>query len=134
MMVLEMRSPGEKGFTLIELVIAILIFAIGVAGIVKMYTHTTQLSSYSLQLTQAVNIGQSHMDMLRSLSFDNDTMNIASHNTKMLTEQSVNYHLSWDVENRNTIPASRDVFVSVRWLDKGTNRIIVLRGLWDESK
>jgi len=49
---------NEGAFTLIELVVAILIFAVGITGIAKMQLLAIQGDKYSMDMTDAVNIAQ----------------------------------------------------------------------------
>lgn len=45
----------QRGFTFIELVVAILIFAVGVTGMVGMQIEAVKSGAYSMQMAQAMN-------------------------------------------------------------------------------
>lgn len=128
-----MIKNDPRGFTLIELVVTILIFAIGIAGIMKLHSEAVKMNSYSIQLTHAVNAAQSHLELLRGLPFTHNSMLTTAHTTSsIVSPQGITYNLSWDVDDRNSTPPSRDILVSVRWMDRNTDRVMVMRAMWDE--
>ena len=122
----------KRGFTFIEVVVAIFIFALGIMGIVKMQSEAIHANSYSMQLTDAVNIAQDHVEKLRGLSFNHDSMSTGVHSTSTVIHRGVPFNLSWSVVNPGTFRPSREVLVSVRWQGKGTNHQISLEVLWDQ--
>ena len=66
------RYPGsqEKGFTLIETIIAILIFSIGILVVVKMQTHAIVGNSDAAWRSSANSIAMSFFEELRGVSFN----------------------------------------------------------------
>ncbi|MGC9323718.1 MAG: type IV pilus modification PilV family protein [Desulfomonilia bacterium] len=123
---------SRLGFTLIELVVAIFIFALGIMGIVKMQSQAIQANSYSMQLTDAVNIAQDHLERLRGLTFAHDSMSTALHTTSTNLHRGIPFNLSWRVSDPGTFRPSREVLVSVRWQEKAINHQITMEVLWDE--
>jgi prepilin-type N-terminal cleavage/methylation domain-containing protein len=121
-----------KGFTLIELVIAILVFAIGIMGVAKMQSESVRANSYSMQLTEAVNIAQDHLENLRGLAFTHTSMSTTAHNTSSPAFRGLTYNLSWRIADPGTTPPSRNVFVFVRWQDKSINHHVDFEMVCDE--
>ncbi|HEY1557730.1 MAG TPA: prepilin-type N-terminal cleavage/methylation domain-containing protein [Kofleriaceae bacterium] len=61
-----MRVPGgELGFTLIEVMIAIILTAIGAAGMVGLYRVETRSSGYSRHTTEAATLAEDMMEQIR---------------------------------------------------------------------
>jgi len=117
------------GFTLIELVVAILVFALGIMGIMKMHQASIQSNNYSMQLTQAVNIAQDRIERLRGASFDDPDMSVAIHNTTIINDatyaRGVDYNLSYIVSVApNTNNMGRDVNLTVTWQEKSIHHIL----------
>jgi type IV pilus modification protein PilV len=121
-----------KGFTLIELVIAILVFAIGIMGVAKMQSESVRANSYSMQLTEAVNIAQDHLENLRGLAFSHTSMSTSAHSTSSPVFRGLTYNLSWRVDDPGTTTPSRNVFVCVRWQDKNINHQVNFKMVCDE--
>ncbi|MGO9147200.1 MAG: prepilin-type N-terminal cleavage/methylation domain-containing protein [Desulfomonilia bacterium] len=107
------KKPG--GFTLIELVIAILVFAIGIVGILKMHQASIQSNSFSMQLTEAMNISQDKFDYLRGLGVNNTSMSIGAHNPVIVTSMGVPYTVSWGV---TSVSSGKNVTLNISWKEK----------------
>lgn len=59
-------TPRTAGFTLVEVLIAMVVMAIGMLGIAGMYVHSLQAGRTSLLRTQAVNLAADIADRIRS--------------------------------------------------------------------
>ncbi len=121
------------GFTLIELVVAILIFAIGIVGILKMHQAAIQASSYNRQLTEAVAIAQDRLERLHGLQFTNADMAVGVHNTITVFSpppRNLPYNISWTVAQPATFV--RTVALSVTWMEKNVSHEVDLNVIWDE--
>ncbi len=66
---------SKAGFTLIEIILAIVVFSIGVVGIMVVFYNTLGKSSNPLLRHRAVEVASSVMDDILSRKFDNDTPN-----------------------------------------------------------
>jgi prepilin-type N-terminal cleavage/methylation domain-containing protein len=111
-------KEGSRGFTLIELVVAILIFAIGIVGIMKMHQASIQANSYSMQLTQAMNIVEDKIDFLRGIPFTNAAMTVGNH-AAVATSMGVQYNLSWSVAaTAGSDNHARSINVTIAWMEK----------------
>jgi len=67
---MERISTDEQGFTLIEILIAITVFAIGILAVGKMQITAIQGNSRANHLTEAATIAQSKMEELISLNYN----------------------------------------------------------------
>lgn len=64
-------KKNAGGFTLLEIMIAMAIFSIGILGIAKMQLSATSGNTSSRGWTEAATIGQQQLEMLMSLNYDN---------------------------------------------------------------
>lgn len=128
---LQKKYIKTSGFTLIELVVAILVFALGIMGIMKMHSATVQANNYSMQVTEAVNAGENELEYLRGLEFAHDSMSIGVHTTTTVS-RGIPYNLSWTVTNPGTSTTSRNVLLTVQWQEKALNHQINMEVTWDE--
>jgi type IV pilus assembly protein PilV len=135
------KQDNSAGFTLIELVVAILVFALGIMGIMKMHSASVQSNNYSMQLTEAVNIAEDKMETLRGLSFTSNTMSVGAHNTQIISIDNPNdakntrglpYSISYTIVNPGNAVPTRAVSLTVTWREKSLNHRLDMNARWDE--
>lgn len=83
------KSRSEAGFTLVEVVIAMLIFTIGILSMAQLMAVTLRMQALGRNQTSAVRLAQDKLDQLMSLNFD------TSPEVQLTGEDSLNS----DVEN-----------------------------------
>jgi MSHA pilin protein MshD len=69
------RLPGQRGVTLIELIIFILVVSIGIAGILLVMSYTTSRSADPMVVTQAKFVAEAHLEEILSKAFVDPTVN-----------------------------------------------------------
>lgn len=62
---------SNRGFTLVEVLIAMTILAVGILGIAGLAGTAIRSSGYSQALTQANNLAQERIETIRSIDFNN---------------------------------------------------------------
>lgn len=60
------RRPNQAGFTLVEVMIAVLLTAIATGGIIGLYTVQTRSSGFSRHTTEATVLAQDQLERLRT--------------------------------------------------------------------
>ena len=60
-------TENEEGFTLLEVILAICIFTVGIMAVASMQMSTINLNSSALVLTEALNVAQDKMEELIGL-------------------------------------------------------------------
>ena len=109
---------GGKGFTLIELVIAILVFAVGILGIVKIQSLSITGHSYGMHMSQAVNIAQDKLEELQNLSITSDTFNDGTPNASVpqyiKTINGTDYSIEYNVKTISGL-GTKEVEIVVGW-------------------
>ena len=66
---LIMSTNNQKGFSLIEVMIAIVVLAIGILGVVTMQTSTTGYNATAHALTGAASVAADRMETLKALPY-----------------------------------------------------------------
>ena len=61
------RARSQRGFSLIEILVAMTVTIIGLAGLMSLYTTTVQGNSRAARTVMASTVGQQTMEELRSL-------------------------------------------------------------------
>ena len=132
---IKIQLPKTKiaGFTLIELVVALLVFAVGIVGILRMHQASVQANSYNMQLTEAVAIAQNQLETLHGLAFTSTSMTVGVHGTNIIpSPRNVPYSLSWTVINPGALFPIRTIALSVTWQDKNIPHQVDMNVIWDE--
>ncbi len=109
------KLSRNSGFTLVELAVAIIVFAVGISGIAKMQTVAVGGNSYSMQLSDAVNFAQSQIETML-----NDTYNNVQTSGAPLVQTSqtgINFSTSWAVSLQTDRSGReyKDVDLTVSW-------------------
>jgi len=68
---LKMKKISDKGFTLVEVLIALTILSIGILGIAGLTGTAMRNSSYSRSITQATNFAQERLEGLLGVTYSN---------------------------------------------------------------
>ena len=67
---MDNRHKAQKGFTLIEILIAITVFAIGVLAVVAMQSNATGSNSMARAITGSTRTAAEHIEFLMGLPYD----------------------------------------------------------------
>jgi prepilin-type N-terminal cleavage/methylation domain-containing protein len=135
MKIKRMHSPKTKneGFTLIELVVALLVFTVGIVGILKMHQASVQANSYNMQLTEAVAVAQNQLETLHGLAFTSTSMAVGVHGTNIIpSPRNFPYNVSWLVTNPGSVFPTRTIALSVTWQERNIPHEVDMNVIWDE--
>lgn len=113
---------GEKGFTLIEILIAITIFAVGMLAVAGMQISGIQGNATAKALTGGASWAADRVERLMSLSYDHADLAGGAHPDQ--TEGR--YTISWNVTDNAPINNVKTVAVTVRWEDRGRDKSLTL--------
>lgn len=113
------RLPDQNGYLLIEIMIAMAIFAIGFLAIGTLILSTTRNNTTSNIATQATMLAVERLEQLKS----SDVSAMTGDNGQ--PEQVGIFERSWTVTDTG-IGASRLIEVTVSWDRMGQNRDVVL--------
>jgi len=114
---------GSQGFTLLEVVIAMLILAIALLGLAGLQVVAVQGNSLASQMTEATMLAQDQLEQLITTPFT--TLTGGANNVTGAT--GVGYNVQW-VINPDPISAgdtSADVTVTVSWRDDADHSVII---------
>ncbi len=122
----QVLDLARGGFTLIELVVAILIFALGIIGVAKMQSESVKGNSYAMQLTRANNIAQDMSEYLKVLPFTSDSLGgesipLAGEVTRVasdVTTAGITYEREWIVNQSESDDNLREIAVQVWWQNR----------------
>ncbi len=118
-------GDAEKGFTLIEVGIALLILVLGIVGVAKMQSEAMKGSSFSMDMTDGVNLAQDEVEFLKSLSSSSTSLGLGMHSTSPITSNlGRTYNVSWLVTQLSTGVLKIDV--TSTWQEKGNTHSVTI--------
>lgn len=111
----------KKGFTLVEVLIAMVILAFGVMAFIALQSASIQAREHSHRLTNATELTSSLLDELmvsdpQTLSNGNDVINV----------DGVNYSRTWVIESNIPVNSLNRIRVTTQWNEKNKSKSVQL--------
>lgn len=106
------KMDSENGFSILENVISVAIFTVGVLSISMLFTQTMTYTHFSEKLSVATNLARGELEELRNTPY----LNIES-DSMSSTVDNVDYDLSWSVTSDDPIDGVKKVVMRVEWED-----------------
>jgi len=122
------KSREKKGFSLLELLVALSILTIGLLGVIPLAITTIRLNNYQNQMLHARLLAERQAEVLRGLSFsdpsladdgdttDLDNINVPDHSFTV-TEENITYTVAWNVADNVNGQGVKTIRIIVFWND-----------------
>jgi prepilin-type N-terminal cleavage/methylation domain-containing protein len=124
----EIRAmQNDAGFTIIEVVIAISILAVGLLGVAAMQTSAIQVNSAAGQMTTRMTLAQDNMEELKALAFSDPWLEAAGNPHEQIISDV--YTVRWDVDEDKPVPNTKRIVVTVTGKGK-ISRLTCMRADW----
>jgi type IV pilus assembly protein PilV len=117
---------NQKGFSLLEVLIAISIFAVGLLALAQMQITSIQGNAFSSRTTDATTLAQDRLEQLMALAYTDADLNAGDHEDAQ-TLQGVAYTVSWNVTNNALINNTKTVIMTVAWSEGGRQRTLSMQ-------
>ncbi len=114
---------NKKGFTLIEVLVGLVLLAIGLLAIAGMQITSVRGNFFSHYLTQANYAGQDRLEFLDNLPYASNELTAGNHNDGSATIAGMVFNRSYNVQDH--VDGYKIISYTVNWND-GVNRSIVL--------
>ncbi len=137
----SVKRKDQCGFTLIEIMIAMAVFAIGILAVGTMQISAVKGNSSASGLTDAIVVAQNQMEELMSLD-DNDSklkdtdndgaagLNDASAGSSdgmaapYTGSTGISYNIFWNIAVNSTVTNAKQIRVIVQWRQNGNTRSV----------
>ena len=115
-----------NGFTLVEVLVAMVIFAISSMAITMLMMNHTKLVSLNSQASEAIALAQDKLEDLRTMSF----ADLVSNSTPPVTKKGTAYTTSWTVQQNTPTTDMSTLTVTVTWNYQGVTKSYVAKSIF----
>jgi prepilin-type N-terminal cleavage/methylation domain-containing protein len=111
-------SKKMNGFTLIEVLVALIILAISLLALAGLMVTTTKNNSSGNHMTEAATFAQDKLEELRAMRWENLPVGTSSDQKSGST--GINYTRNWKVEPGGVL---KTITISINWQDRTNHSI-----------
>lgn len=109
------RMGGDKkGFTLVEVMIALFIFSIGILGLTKMQITGIQTNDIAGKYTEGSSWGVAQIETLMATAYDNAALD----DNATGTDTDGIYTMNWTVTENDPVSNVKRINIIVTWKDR----------------
>ncbi|BCR07009.1 hypothetical protein DESUT3_40780 [Desulfuromonas versatilis] len=122
---MKRQDCDNGGFTLVELLISLVIFSIGILAVGSMQLTSMKGNTQAVMMTEGLAVAEDKMEELLTLAYDGPELDVGDH------EETVdNNTINWSVtEDTSRTYSLKDILLSVTWSEKGQQKSVELRSL-----
>ena len=138
---------NQKGFSFVEILIAISIFAIGLMALAELQITAIHGNAFSGRTTDAITLAQDRMEQLMALTYsslttdarlvdtdgdgdaglDHATVATADGNLLDQPQGNYNYDIFWNVSDGSVTNNTKTLSVILRWTESGRQRTVSIK-------
>jgi len=108
---------GSQGFTLIEVLIAITVFAIGILAVAMMQSHSTATNATAMTISRATTIASEQIEQLKGLDYTNSYLDAGGHDPGVdagLPPDPDGFDVQWVVNDNTPMDEVKQIVVTVQ--------------------
>ncbi|MGH7681613.1 MAG: type IV pilus modification PilV family protein [Candidatus Eiseniibacteriota bacterium] len=109
-----LRAPRAAGFTLVEVMVAMIVFAVGLLSLATLMPSGSGSVNRSADQTRASELLSQSAENLLSASYSDSTLVAGSHSDPT-NPYDGKYYVRWTVEDDQPIPECKRVTITAGW-------------------
>ena len=117
-----MKLKNNCGFSLIEVLIALVILAVGILAVAGLQVTSIRGNAYSHRATVATSLGEGQLEVLLGLDYDDPRLNPGSH-VPIVQDQ---YTLVWSVSEDSSLNNTKTIQMVVTWNEGETKSVTLV--------
>jgi type IV pilus assembly protein PilV len=110
----------EEGFTLIEIMIALVVMSIGLTALAAVQISAIRGNAFSKRMTTAVSIADGKMEQIKNGSY----ASIISESATQVTQSNMNFTRQVTVTNNSPLANTKTVNVTVSWSEGSKSHMV----------
>jgi type IV pilus assembly protein PilV len=132
-------AMNQKGFSLIELLIATSILAVGLLALAQMQITSIKGNALSSTTTDATTVAQDRLEQLIGLTYSSLTTDtdLAAGNHPAGTQtiggtqavQGMTYTITWSITDDSPITNTKTIDLDVTWTENNQSRTVSVQGV-----
>ena len=119
------HSKKSKGFSLVEVLVALVILSISLLALAGLMVQSTKNSSWGNHLTEAATLAQDRLEQLRSVRPQTDIPEGTNNDPPITTDSGIVYTRNWTVTTNGT-GTLRTITITVTWTDSIPHSITIM--------
>ncbi len=116
---------SEKGVGLIEIIIAMMIFAIGITAAIRTLPVSNTATTRARNLTMATNLAQQKIEELMGTPLNNVNLSSGAHNDQNNPIERI-FTRTWNVTDNDPVIDMKTVTVTVTYLSSSKDNSVTL--------
>jgi type II secretion system protein I len=117
---------SQNGFSLMEVLVAMVIFSISALAVTSLMFNHTKLVSLNAQSSEAIALAQDKLEDLRTMNFTS----LGSNSAPPMTKKGTTYTTSWTVQQNTPTTGMATLTVTVAWNHKGVAKSYVTKSIF----
>ena len=121
-------SSGKSGFSVLEVLVAIIIGAIGLISLAQVFPMAGRGLNQSKRATEATLVGQEKLEQLRAMDLSDAQLAAGAHEDTT-TVSGGQYRRIWNVEDNKPLASMKRVRMRVVAAAQDTSNAVVITGI-----
>jgi type IV pilus modification protein PilV len=119
------RFLKKNGFSLLELLIALVILSIALLALAGLMTQSTKNSSWGSHLTEAATLAQDRLERFRAVRPQTDIPEGTNNDQITGDKSKIVYTRTWTVATNGT-SSLRTIVITITWTDSSPHSITIM--------